>query len=119
MLRGYYQSHALLHSLSPDIIRDYEAKKIEYGTLDRTYCANKVCSVFIVKEYIRGHKAFCVKSPCNTITCTECKSEWHDGACPRDQNQELLLAKAQSQGWKRCAKCGALIEHVDGCHRMI
>ncbi|KAF7934361.1 hypothetical protein EAE99_002813 [Botrytis elliptica] len=104
--------------LSPDLIRDYEAKKIEYETVDRTYCANKVCSDFIVKENIRGHKAFCAKSPCNTITCTKCKSEWHDGECPRDQNQELVLAEAQRQGWKRCAKCGSLIEFVDGCLQM-
>ncbi|TGO38737.1 hypothetical protein BHYA_0068g00170 [Botrytis hyacinthi] len=106
------------HLLSPDIIRDYEAKKIEYKTLDRTYCANKVCSAFIIEEHIKGHKAFCTKSPCNTITCTKCKSEWHDGACPRDQNQELVLAEARRQGWKRCAKCGTLVEHADGCRQM-
>ncbi|KAF5868614.1 putative ibr finger domain protein [Botrytis fragariae] len=103
------------HLLPPDIIRDYEAKKIEYETVDRTYCANKVCSAFIMKENIKGHKAFCAKSPCNTITCTKCKSGWHDGECPRDQDQELVLAEAQRQGWKRCAKCGNLIEYVDGC----
>ncbi|TGO18533.1 hypothetical protein BTUL_0009g00520 [Botrytis tulipae] len=107
------------HLLSPDIMRDYEAKKIEYETLDRTYCANKVCSAFILKEYIIEHKAFCAKSPCKTITCTKCKSEWHDGECPRDQNQELVLAEAQRRGWKRCAKCGTLIAHAHGCRRMV
>ncbi|KAF7910828.1 uncharacterized protein EAF01_002337 [Botrytis porri] len=88
----------LYHLLSADIIRDYEVKKIEYETVDRTYCANKVCSAFIVKGNTKGHQAFCSKSPCNTITCIQCKSEWHDGECPRDQNQELVLAEAQKRG---------------------
>ncbi|TEY78683.1 hypothetical protein BOTCAL_0046g00040 [Botryotinia calthae] len=103
------------HLLSPEIIRDYEAKKIEYEATDRMYCANKVCSAFIVPECIKGHQAFCNKSTCGTVTCTKCKSEWHDGECPHDQDQELVLAEAQRQGWKRCANCGTLIEYVTGC----
>ncbi|KAF7961061.1 hypothetical protein EAE96_000728 [Botrytis aclada] len=90
--------------LPPDIIRRYGAKKTEYETANRTYCANKLCSAFIVKECIKRRQAFCTNLPCNTITCTECKSKWHDGECPRDQDQELVLAEAEKRGWKRCAR---------------
>lgn len=103
------------HLLSPEIIRDYEAKKIEYESDYRLYCSNKVCSAFIIQECIKGHQAFCNRSTCGTVTCIKCKSEWHDGECPRDYDKELLLAEAQRQGWKQCANCGTLIEYAAGC----
>ncbi|KAM0140739.1 hypothetical protein ACHAP3_002417 [Botrytis cinerea] len=107
------------HLLSPEIIRDYEDKKIEYESEDRMYCSNKFCSAFIAQERIKGHQAFCKKSACGMVTCTKCKSEWHDGECSRDYDKELVLAEAQRQGWKQCGNCGTLIEYAAGCPKMI
>ncbi|KAF7871605.1 hypothetical protein EAF04_003712 [Stromatinia cepivora] len=104
--------------LTADILRDYEAKAIEYGSTDRTYCANRDCLTFIVKESIQGSKAFCTNSPCDTVTCVKCKGKWHEGYCPADEALQLVLAEAEKYSWKRCAKCGTLIEHTEGCAHM-
>lgn len=104
--------------LSPDVLRDYEAKTIEYSSTDRTYCANRTCSAFVGKDNIQGDKAVCTMPQCHTATCTKCKGEWHEGDCPVDENLQLLLAEAKKQDWKKCTKCGTLIEFVDGCNHM-
>ncbi|KAI9648544.1 E3 ubiquitin-protein ligase arih2 [Ciborinia camelliae] len=106
------------HFLTLDILRDYEAKAIEYGATERVYCANRICSEFIAKENIQGDKAFCTNSPCDTVTCVKCKGEWHERDCPVDEALQLVLAEAKKHAWKRCEKCGTLIEHADGCAHM-
>ncbi|KAJ8066632.1 hypothetical protein OCU04_005680 [Sclerotinia nivalis] len=106
------------HFLSADILRNYEVKAIEYGSTDRTYCANTDCLAFIVKESIQGNKAFCTNSPCDTVTCVKCKGKWHEGDCPADEALQLVLAEAEKFSWKRCAECGTLIEHKEGCAHM-
>lgn len=107
---------ALVHQvLSPDILRGYETKKIEFESIDRTYCANRDCFAFIAQETTEGDKAVCANSTCHTTTCVKCKGEWHKGDCPVDEALQLVLVEAEKKGWKRCAKCGVLIEHIDGC----
>ncbi|EDO03361.1 hypothetical protein SS1G_05842 [Sclerotinia sclerotiorum 1980 UF-70] len=95
-----------------------DVKAKEYGSTDRTYCANTDCLAFITKKSIQGNKAFCTKSPCDTVSCVKCKGKWHEGDCPADEALEMVLAEAKKHSWKRCAKCGALIEHTEGCAQM-
>ncbi|TVY16225.1 hypothetical protein LARI1_G005005 [Lachnellula arida] len=54
--------------LTGDLVRQYEAKKIEYETKDRTYCSNVLCFAFIRVENIENEKATC--PVCTEVTCT-------------------------------------------------
>jgi hypothetical protein len=102
--------------LSGEIVRQYEAKKIEYETPDRTYCSNAVCSTFIRAENIANEKATC--SVCGEVTCTMCKAESHTGDCPADTALQLLLTTANENGWQRCCSCRRLVELDIGCNHI-
>ena len=52
--------------LSGDLIRQYEEKKVEFETEDKTYCSNPLCSAFIRVENIADEQASCPK--CRTVT---------------------------------------------------
>ncbi|KAF4437231.1 E3 ubiquitin- ligase ARI10 [Fusarium acutatum] len=56
---------------------------------------------------------------CNEITCTTCKDKRHSGACEKQVERDQALDFAESKGWKRCSRCGHLIEKTDGCTHMI
>lgn len=116
---GQAMDLSYIYDLLPaNILRIYKVKAKEYGSTDRTYCANTDCLAFITKKSIQGNKAFCTKSPCDTVSCVKCKGKWHEGDCPADEALEMVLAEAKKHSWKRCAKCGALIEHTEGCAQM-
>ncbi|KAF5720582.1 e3 ubiquitin ligase ARI10 [Fusarium globosum] len=63
-----------------------------------------------------GDEAEC--PACNDITCTMCKNKAHTGDCERQNEWEQSLDLAESEGWKRCSRCGHLIERAHGCHLM-
>ncbi|TVY92417.1 hypothetical protein LAWI1_G001713 [Lachnellula willkommii] len=94
--------------LTGDLVRQYEAKKIEYETKDRTYCSNVLCSAFIRVENIENEKATC--PVCTEVTCTMCKAKAHTGDCPADTALQLVLDTANENGWQRCYGCRRLVE---------
>ncbi|TVY78338.1 putative E3 ubiquitin-protein ligase ariadne-2 [Lachnellula suecica] len=102
--------------LTGDLFRQYEAKKIEYETPDRTYCSNGLCSTFIQAENIANEKATCLA--CKRVTCTMCKAEAHTGDCPADTTLQLLLDTAHENGWQRCHACRRLVELDMGCNHI-
>lgn len=63
---------AIREFLTPDLVTAYLEKKVEAETLDRTYCSDPRCSVFLKPENITGNCATCPK--CNKETCTMCKA---------------------------------------------
>lgn len=75
--------------LTGEILLQHREKKIEFETVDRTYCSAKVCSSFLHREHMKGDCATCPR--CNTKTCTICKAAWHTGDCPADTDLQLLL----------------------------
>lgn len=102
--------------LTPEIIRRFEAKKVEMETVDRTYCSNQVCSIFITAENISGDKAEC--PACGTVSCTICKAASHNGDCPADIGLQNVLDLAKDNGWQRCFNCRRVIELDVGCNHM-
>src|SRR5690606_33883636 len=43
----------------------------------------------------------------------------HDGSdCPEDRDLGRINELAEAEGWKRCARCRALVEHGDACQHM-
>ncbi|KAH9223443.1 hypothetical protein DL95DRAFT_420154 [Leptodontidium sp. 2 PMI_412] len=91
--------------LPASIVRQYEAKKIEFDTPNRTYCSNPLCSSFIRIEYIAEEQATC--QVCQVVTCTICKGAAHTGDCPDDEALKL-----------RCYSCRRLVELDMGCNHM-
>jgi hypothetical protein len=89
--------------LAPDIISEYERKKIEFDTPNRTYCSNPTCSMFIHPENISNERATCLG--CATVTCTMCKAGSHMGDCPADTALQQVLETANENGWQRCYSC--------------
>ncbi|KAF5653136.1 e3 ubiquitin ligase ARI10 [Fusarium sp. NRRL 25303] len=95
----------------------------EHKTTDRTYCSNRQCLEFIPPnntsddgEPCYGDEAKC--PACNDITCTICKNKAHAGDCEKQNEWEKSLELAEGEGWKRCSRCGHLIERSDGCPLM-
>ncbi|MCJ1312838.1 hypothetical protein MMC25_006514 [Agyrium rufum] len=102
--------------LSPEFQRAFEAKRVEFTTLDRTYCSQPLCSAFLPSASITADTALC--SLCSTTTCAICKSASHNGDCPKDADLQLCLDTASEQGWRRCESCKRMIELTIGCNHI-
>lgn len=98
--------------LGQDIVKLYHAKQIELSTKDRTYCYNTECGTFIKPGDV-GH---CPS--CDLHTCTSCNKAAHSGDCPQDSELHRVLEMAEQKGWRRCAKCNAMVELSLGCNHM-
>ncbi|KAH8810776.1 hypothetical protein F5884DRAFT_259961 [Xylogone sp. PMI_703] len=102
--------------LKPNFIQDYQKKKIEFETPNRTYCHSSTCSTFINSIYIQDEVATC--PDCRLSTCTNCKAEAHGGDCPNDTSLQEVLLIARENGWQRCYSCKRVIELEHGCNHM-
>lgn len=98
------------------MVTKFEEKKLEFGTADRTYCSNAKCSAFIPPSLTTGDTARC--TVCWATTCVRCKRPGHRGLCPVDDVSQKVLDLGEKKGWKRCFKCGHLIELTLGCNHM-
>ena len=99
-----------------DLVREYEQKRAEFATSNRTYCHIPKCSAFIPTS---GHTSDTARCPvCGSITCTVCKSASHEGDCPEDTGVQQLLAAAEGQGWQRCYSCRRVVELHNGCNHI-
>ncbi|KAF5249688.1 hypothetical protein FANTH_4996 [Fusarium anthophilum] len=104
--------------------KQYREKWAEHTTMNRTYCSNSQCLKFIPPNNTSddgtpcyGDEAGC--SACNEITCIKCKNKGHTGDCEQQVGPAQALILAETKGWKRCLRCGHLIELTDGCSHMI
>ncbi|KAG9235906.1 hypothetical protein BJ875DRAFT_421067 [Amylocarpus encephaloides] len=102
--------------LTVGLIAQYEQKKVEFDTPDRTYCSNALCSTFIHPKGIMNEQATC--PDCSTITCTLCKATSHGGDCPADTALQQVLQTADENGWQRCYSCRRLVELDVGCNHI-
>lgn len=102
--------------LTSDIVRQYEQKRIEFATSNKTYCCSPYCSAFIPPANIHDDLATCPE--CGMLTCTMCKMAAHEGDCPADTSLQQLLETATENGWQRCYNCRRLVELDTGCNHM-
>jgi IBR domain, a half RING-finger domain len=102
--------------LTAELVRQFEQKKIEFGTTNRTYCSSSRCSAFLSINNIKGDRGTC--PDCGIVTCTMCKAAAHDGDCPADTDLQMVLATAAENGWQRCYSCRRLVELDTGCNHM-
>jgi hypothetical protein len=102
--------------LTVELLKQYEQKKVEFETPDRTYCSNPLCSAFIRREDITNERATC--PDCRAVTCTTCKAPGHEGDCPADIGLQQVLQTADENGWQRCYSCRRLVELDLGCNHI-
>ncbi|KAF5557783.1 IBR finger domain-containing protein [Fusarium phyllophilum] len=58
---------------SPELVGQFQAKKLEFETPDRTYCSVPSCSTFVPPAFISGDSATCPK--CSRRTCIHYERE--------------------------------------------
>ncbi|OBS19889.1 hypothetical protein FPOA_11614 [Fusarium poae] len=109
------------NGFSKEVVALYQAKRIEFEIppLERVYCSSQPCAAFIPPARIISGVGHCAH--CSTITCVTCKKKSHNGPCGKLEEEDLqsVLELAERTGWKRCGKCGHLIEKSVGCNHMI
>lgn len=101
-----------------ELTDQYEDKRVEFGTpaSERLYCSSPACSAFIPPGQIDSGVGHC--TGCQSDTCVACKQKEHIGACPEDKQSQAVLRLAEAAGWKRCERCGHIIEKSMGCTHM-
>ena len=104
--------------LPPEMEYQYRWKKVEFETVDRTYCSNAECSQFLsYSGMIKRRWEYCVD--CKIKTCTMCKKGYHYGNSPKDCSEDVadleVKHMGQEEGWQQCPKCKLMVQLVSGC----
>jgi hypothetical protein len=85
----------------------------------RIFCPNTSCGEFIPPEdkVDPKHPFEALCQSCMTRACVMCKRTAHQLGqdCPEDQETDAVLKMGEKAGWRRCSKCRALVELVQGC----
>ncbi|KAM0344780.1 hypothetical protein ACHAPU_007155 [Fusarium lateritium] len=63
--------------LTPQLVGQFKAKKLELDTPNRIYCSKPSCSTFVPPGLIASDTATCPR--CNQRTCVHCKGPQHTG----------------------------------------
>ncbi|KAG6211857.1 hypothetical protein E4U35_001483 [Claviceps purpurea] len=103
--------------LSAELLATYEAKKLEYMTLNGTYCHVPTCSTLVPLASVQDDVATCIK--CQKKTCTICNGESHPLDCPADTLTTQVLQIAAENGWQRCYSCRRVITITEGCNHIM
>ena len=100
-----------------ELFEQFEIKRVEWETADRTYCHHPTCSAFIPPRTIASKAAQCPR--CENTTCAVCKGAGHgEGSCPEDAGVQEILALATARGWQRCYRCRSVVSLRSGCQHM-
>lgn len=101
--------------VSHELASDFEGKKEELETQDRTYCFDPTCSTFIGSDHVAPDTSTATCPACEKLTCVACKSAFHAGDCSSDPSVQATLELAEEENWRRCQECGTMIELTEGC----
>ncbi|KND90195.1 tRNA-dihydrouridine(20a/20b) synthase [NAD(P)+]-like protein [Tolypocladium ophioglossoides CBS 100239] len=110
----------ILAHIPDDLKKTFQerASEWEIPVSERVYCNQPECALWIQPRNItlakrqgrceRGH-----------TTCTICRGPHHGrDDCPQDRDMDLTNILAEEEGWKRCSRCHALVEHREACQHM-
>lgn len=112
--------------IGTELVNHFLEKKEEFETTNPTYCHQPQCAEFIpllnangqIINYIVERPELAQCKRCDSITCTICKKEKHDGECPEDPAIQELLRVAGERGWQRCPTCERMVEKRIGCNHI-
>ncbi|KFY00532.1 hypothetical protein O988_03272 [Pseudogymnoascus sp. VKM F-3808] len=103
--------------LTSELAQAFIEKKIEFETLNKTYCSVQTCSAFIDNSNISGNVGTCHE--CSSTTCTLCKAAAHNrDECPNDPALQQILDMVRENGWQRCNSCSSVVELNHGCYHI-
>ena len=103
--------------LSQEAKDRYPEKMEEFSSLERVYCSNADCGIFIKSESIVAGLAEC--NACQTKTCASCREAEHEGDCPQDTALQAALEVARENQWQRCYRCKTMVELSLGCNHIV
>ncbi|KAH8756624.1 hypothetical protein F5883DRAFT_429207 [Diaporthe sp. PMI_573] len=98
------------------LVNEFQKRKVEMETPDRTYCHVPECSKFIPPQNVEHQIGRCVV--CSARTCSVCKAAAHVGDCPEDPATKVLDNIAAENGWKRCNGCRRIVDLMAGCNHI-
>ncbi|RAK73231.1 BRcat and Rcat domain-containing protein, partial [Aspergillus fijiensis CBS 313.89] len=102
--------------LTPETLRQYEKKKVEFETPNKVYCSRGRCSAFIPSTWIANNTANCPN--CGHQTCAVCKEPFHTGFCSQNTDYNRQMSAARKYGWQTCPHCRRLVERHSGCQHV-
>lgn len=110
----------VLRIVPNDLKKKFQERSREWNipVSERVYCHNTDCGVWIQPDYISPgiRQGRCENGH---WTCTICRGPIHgNNDCPDDQDMRLTNTLAEEEGWKRCNRCHALVEHKEACQHM-
>jgi len=86
---------------------------------DRVYCSRQTCGAWIAPKNVNKATNSAKCNQCGRKSCLMCHGKFHNGnECPQDRGVQATLELAELEGWKRCYRCSALVEHNQGCRHM-
>lgn len=86
----------------------------------RVHCPRDGCSAWIPPEHLTLEVGEHRCPKCKYRMCSFCRGAAHAPGedCAEDMALLAALATAEQQGWKRCYRCHALVERIQGCFHM-
>lgn len=102
--------------LGATMVHRYHERRIEFSTVNRTYCHDPHCAAFVIPGCIEDNVGLCLD--CGSQTCVHCKRAAHSGDCPLDQELQRVLQMARKEGWQRCFRCNTMVELNHGCYHL-
>lgn len=111
----------ILPHLDAPTKRKYKQREHEWSIPvgERIYCSQSACSTWISPKHIKPQSNTARCPTCNHKACVTCRGPAHGGGdCPQDPTIQATINLAESEGWKRCYQCHALVEHNAGCRHM-
>mmetsp|Transcript_12257 Transcript_12257/g.27806 ORF Transcript_12257/g.27806 Transcript_12257/m.27806 type:complete len:608 (+) Transcript_12257:108-1931(+) len=103
------------------------AERVEEAqAVKKMYCVNAHCSHFLNLDMIGTDKLDYACPKCSTALCLACKHAAHPGlTCKEAKNsrkdsavEQQLQELADKKGWRRCGKCGVMVQLSGGCNHM-
>jgi hypothetical protein len=97
----------------------------EINASSKMYCPVPTCSQFINLDLVDATVFPCPN--CRVGLCKECRAGEHAGmSCTEFQEsgdrsaseEQRLIELGEQLGWKRCARCGTMVELHTGCNHM-
>jgi hypothetical protein len=113
-----------VHSrLGGELSKKLLAATVEHDDVDKTYCSNAACSVYLPQTTPKlprrkGRHSQATCKQCRRVTCRACKYTSHAGQCTSTLADDNALAYAISLGWQRCYQCRQMVERIYGCDHM-